>query len=92
MQGFFYIFVNYECVFKFICDNVGVWGYVKDEFVSNDNWLYELYICEGWCMCGVYMMKQSDIMSLKDFFNDGVVVMGFYRFDVYCVECVVVDN
>jgi hypothetical protein len=91
-QGLLYTLANHERVPKSIRDNVGAWGYAKDEFVSNDNWPYELYIREGRRMRGVYTMKQSDITSPKDFSNDGVAAMGSYRFDVHRVERVVVDN
>ncbi|KAH7175383.1 FAD dependent oxidoreductase-domain-containing protein [Dactylonectria macrodidyma] len=91
-QGFLWTLANHPRIPQSIRTAISKWGYAKDEFVSNGNWPYEIYIREARRMAGVYTMKQDDIQQPKQFLNDTVVGMGSYYLDVHQVERVVVDG
>ncbi|OAR00272.1 hypothetical protein LLEC1_03408 [Akanthomyces lecanii] len=90
-QGFFWTLANHPRVPQSIRDSVGRFGYAKDEWVSNNNWPYELYVREGRRMKAAYTMKQSDVQSPKKL-EDTVVGLGSYTLDVHEVERLVIDN
>ncbi|KAI1068856.1 hypothetical protein LB507_006114 [Fusarium sp. FIESC RH6] len=90
-QGLLWTLANHEDVPEHIREKVGLWGYAKDEWVSNDNWPYEIYIREARRMNGVYMMKQDDIQDPKEY-NDTIVAVGYYTLDVHQVERVIIDD
>ncbi|KAH7111535.1 FAD dependent oxidoreductase-domain-containing protein [Dactylonectria macrodidyma] len=91
-QGFLWTLANHPRIPPSIRTAISNWGYAKDEFVSNGNWPYEIYIREGRRMAGVYTMKQNDVQQPKQFPNDSVVGIGSYYLDVHQVERVVVDD
>lgn len=91
-QGFLWTLANHPRILQSIRKAVGAWGYAKDEFVSNGNWPYEIYIREGRRMAGVYTMKQGDIQQPKQFPNDSIAGMGSYYLDVHQVARVVVKD
>lgn len=90
-QGLLWTLANHKDVPEHIRQEVGLWGYAKDEWVSNDNWPYEIYIREARRMNGMYTMKQEDIQNPKDY-NDTIVAVGYYTLDVHQVERVVVED
>ncbi|XWW97879.1 hypothetical protein V2A60_005875 [Cordyceps javanica] len=90
-QGFFWTLANHPRVPKSIRDSVKSFGYAKDEWVSNNNWPYEIYIREGRRMKAEYTMTQSDVQQPKKL-NDSIVGLGSYTLDVHEVERIVIDN
>ncbi|QPC62928.1 hypothetical protein HYE67_005159 [Fusarium culmorum] len=90
-QGLLWTLANHKDVPEHIRDEVSLWGYAKDEWTSNDNWPYEIYIREARRMNGVYTMTQQDIQHPKEY-NDTIVGVGYYTLDVHQVERVVVDD
>ncbi|KAJ6779729.1 hypothetical protein PWT90_02072 [Aphanocladium album] len=90
-QGLFWTLANNPRVPKSIRDNVGSFGYAKDEWTSNHNWPYELYIREGPRMKAAYTMTQADVQSPKKL-DDSVIGLGSYTLDVHEVERLVIDN
>ncbi|KAF4974096.1 hypothetical protein FZEAL_8969 [Fusarium zealandicum] len=91
-QGLLWTLANHERVPEDIRTHVGAWGYAKDEWVSNDNWPYEVYIREGRRMNGMYTMTQEDIQEPKTHDKDSVIGVGFYTLDVHQVERVVFEG
>ena len=91
-QGLLWTLANHTRVPSSIRKSISQWGYAKDEFVSNDNFPYELYIREGRRMTGVYTMMQSDIQDPQPIQNDSVIAIGSYTFDVHRIERVLVGN
>lgn len=89
-QGFFWTLANHQRIPQSIRTSVGAWGYAKDEWTSNGNWPYEIYIREGRRMSGVYTMKQSDIQQAKG--SSSGIAMGAYTLDVHQVDRVVVQG
>ncbi len=90
-QGFFWTLANHPRVPISIRDSVGGFGYAKDEWVSNNNWPYELYVREGRRMKAAYTMTQSDVQNPKNL-DDSIVGLGSYTLDVHEVERLVIDN
>ncbi|KAH7174693.1 FAD dependent oxidoreductase-domain-containing protein [Fusarium flagelliforme] len=90
-QGFFWTLANHPRVPKDLRTRIAEWGYAKDEWSSNNNWPYEIYIREGRRMNGIYTMRQSDIQSPPARPNNSVG-KGAYSLDVHQVERVVVDG
>ncbi|KAM5356741.1 hypothetical protein ACJ41O_003387 [Fusarium nematophilum] len=91
-QGLLWTLANHERVLPFVRATIRSWGYAKDEWVSNDNWPYEIYIREGRRMDGVYTMTQGDIQDPKSCKSEGIIGVGSYTLDVHQVERVVVDG
>lgn len=91
-QGLLYTLSKHPRVPQRIRKRVSLWGYAKDEFVSNDHWPYELYIREARRMKGAYVMKQKDVTNPETYAEDSIVAMGSYTFDVHQVQRVVVDS
>lgn len=91
-QGLLWTLANHTRVPSRVRDSVRQWGYAKDEFVSNDNFPYELYIREGRRMAGVYTMVQRDIQYPQPIQNDSTIGIGSYTFDVHRIERVLVGN
>jgi hypothetical protein len=90
-QGFFYTLANHKRVPASLRSRINEWGYAKDEWLSNGNWPYEIYIREGRRMDGGYTMRQSDIQSPPARPNNSIG-KGAYSLDVHQVERVLVDG
>ncbi|KAF4967663.1 hypothetical protein FSARC_4822 [Fusarium sarcochroum] len=91
-QGLLWTLANHDDVPELIREDVGAWGYAKDEWVDNDNWPYEIYIREARRMTGEYTMTQADIQDPKDYEDDTIVAVGYYTLDVHQVERVVIND
>ncbi|KAL6874336.1 FAD dependent oxidoreductase domain-containing protein [Trichoderma longibrachiatum] len=91
-QGFFWTLANHPRVPQRFRDSASTWGYAKDEWTSNGNWPYEIYIREARRMQGDYIMKQSDVQSPQTFAQDSIIGLGSYTLDSHEVERVVVDS
>jgi hypothetical protein len=91
-QGFFWTLANHPRVPATIRNETSVWGYAKDEWTSNGNWPYDIYIREARRMRGNYTMTQSDVQSPKGFGTDSIIGLGSYTMDVHEAERVVIGS
>ncbi|KAM0485554.1 hypothetical protein ACHAPX_001542 [Trichoderma viride] len=91
-QGFFWTLANHPRVPASIRNATSVWGYVKDEWTSNGNWPYEIYIREARRMQGNYTMTQNDVQSPKGFGTDSIIGLGSYTMDVHEAERIVIGS
>ncbi|KAK1255559.1 hypothetical protein MKX08_009554 [Trichoderma sp. CBMAI-0020] len=91
-QGFFWTLANHPRVPATIRNATSAWGYAKDEWKSNGNWPYEVYIREARRMQGNYTMTQSDVQSPKGFGIDSIIGLGSYTMDVHEAERIVIGS
>ncbi|KAJ4199553.1 hypothetical protein NW759_016093 [Fusarium solani] len=91
-QGFLWTLANHPRVPASIRKSHSNWGYAKDEFVSNGNSPYELYIREGRRMGGVYTMTQEDVLQPTPFVNEVAIATGSYFLDVHAIERVLING
>lgn len=91
-QGFFWTLANHPRVPESIRNATSVWGYAKDEWTSNGNWPYEIYIREARRMQGNYTMTQSDVQSPEGFGTDSIIALGSYTMDVHEAERIVIGS
>lgn len=91
-QGFFWTLANHPRVPATIRNATSAWGYAKDEWTSNGNWPYEIYIREARRMQGNYTMTQSDVQSPKGFGTDSIIGLGSYTMDVHEAERIVIGS
>ncbi|KAL7917987.1 FAD dependent oxidoreductase domain-containing protein [Trichoderma austrokoningii] len=91
-QGFFWTLANHPRVPAAIRNATSVWGYAKDEWTSNGNWPYEIYIREARRMQGNYTMTQNDVQSPKGFGTDSIIGLGSYTMDVHEAERIVIGS
>lgn len=91
-QGFFWTLANHPRVPARFRASASTWGYAKDEWTSNGNWPYEIYIREARRMQGNYTMTQMDVQTPQSFDDDSVIGLGSYTLDVHEVERVVIDS
>ncbi|RFU80687.1 hypothetical protein TARUN_1511 [Trichoderma arundinaceum] len=91
-QGFFWTLANHPRVPERFRTSASTWGYAKDEWTSNGNWPYEIYIREARRMQGSYTMTQSDVQNPTAFEEDSIIGLGSYTLDVHEVERIVIDS
>ncbi|KAM0251255.1 hypothetical protein ACHAQJ_008288 [Trichoderma viride] len=91
-QGFFWTLANHPRVPETIRNSTSTWGYAKDEWTSNGNWPYDIYIREARRMQGNYTMTQSDVQSPKGFGTDSIIGLGSYTLDVHEAERIVIGS
>lgn len=91
-QGFLWTLANHRRIPESVRKVYGAWGLAKDEFVTNGNWPYEMYIREARRMYGAYTVTQSNVQNPAAFGRDAVIGMGSYYLDVHQVERVLVDG
>jgi hypothetical protein len=91
-QGFFWTLANHPRVPETIRNSTSTWGYAKDEWASNGNWPYDIYIREARRMQGNYTMTQSDVQSPKGFGTDSIIGLGSYTLDVHEAERIVIGS
>ncbi|KAI9707938.1 MAG: hypothetical protein M1820_004357 [Bogoriella megaspora] len=68
------------------------WGLAKDEFTSNGNWPYAIYIREARRMIGEYVFKQSDVENRKVPSGDIAAGLGAYSMDNHVIRRIVYDS
>lgn len=91
-QGFFWTLANHPRVPATIRNATSAWGYAKDEWTSNGNWPYDIYIREARRMQGTYTMTQNDVQSPKGFGTDSIIGLGSYTMDVHEADRVVIGS
>lgn len=65
---------------------VAQYGLAKDEFVSNENWPYQLYIREARRMQGQHILTQNDVQNAAGYIGGKVAGMGSYSIDSHVVR------
>lgn len=65
-------------------------GFPKDEYVDNNNWSHQTYICEARRMVGEYVMKHKNCEG-KEVVKDGVG-MAAYTMDSHNTQRLVVNG
>ncbi|KAL7782025.1 FAD dependent oxidoreductase domain-containing protein [Trichoderma ceciliae] len=91
-QGFFWTLANHPRVPERFRNSARTWGYAGDEWTSNENWPYEIYIREARRMQGNYTMTQREVQSPMGFGEDSIIGLGSYTLDVHEVERIVIDS
>jgi hypothetical protein len=91
-QGFFWTLANHPRVPENIRNATSEWGYPKDEWTTNGNWPYEIYIRESRRMQGAYTITQNDVIHSHSYSGDTVAGLGLYNLDVHQVERVVINS
>ena len=81
IQGFFRFLSVDASVPSNVQADVNLYGLPSDEFTSNGNWPWQLYIREGRRMIGKYIMKQSDIQA-NTLFPDSIG-LGQWVIDIH---------
>ncbi|KAF2093265.1 hypothetical protein NA57DRAFT_61778 [Rhizodiscina lignyota] len=68
------------------------WGYAKDEFTSNNNWPYSIYVRESRRMNGMHVLTQQDVQNRAGYIGDAVAGLGSYNLDSHVVRRVVMGD
>ena len=91
-QGFMWTIANHPRVPKAQRDKNSAWGYAKDEFTSNSNWPYGIYVREARRMKGLHVMTQQDIEERMGAGDDATAGMGAYSLDSHVSRRVVYEG
>jgi FAD dependent oxidoreductase len=83
VQGFLYFLSNDPSVPASVRKDFQRFGLPPDEFRSNGNWPYQMYIREGRRMIGQYVMTQADV-SADSTYPDSV---GIGQWVIDCHNC-----
>ncbi|TJW39834.1 MAG: FAD-dependent oxidoreductase [Mesorhizobium sp.] len=89
-QGFFWFLSNDSRVPLKVRQRMSQYGLCRDEFTSNDNWPYQLYIREARRLVGESTMTQSHVLH-KESINDSIA-LGSYKLDSHNVSRFVDEN
>jgi len=86
-KGLLYFVANDTRVPEEIRTKMQNWGLAKDEFSSNGNWPYQLYIRETRRMIGRYVLTENDAMGKTTV--PMPVGMGSYKLDAHNAQRIV---
>ncbi len=86
-KGLLYFVANDTRVPSEIRTKMQNWGLAKDEFSSNGNWPYQLYIRETRRMIGKYVLTENDAMGKTNVPKP--VGMGSYKLDSHNAQRIV---
>jgi ribulose 1,5-bisphosphate synthetase/thiazole synthase len=89
-KGLLYFYGHDSRVPKPLRDEMLVWGYPKDEYVTNGHWSPQLYVREARRMIGSYVMTQANCEG-KEVVSDGVG-MAAYTMDSHNIQRLVVNG
>lgn len=84
LEGLFYFLWKDESVPTELREEIGRWGYARDEFVDNGNWPYQIYLREGRRMTGEFVMTQQDLQTNRA--KEDSIGMGTYNIDSHHVQ------
>lgn len=88
-QGLMYTLAHNERVPADQRARNALWGYAKDEFTSNGNWPYSIYIREARRMVGSYVFTEADVLNNQGYVGDSIAGLGSYSLDNHVVRRVV---
>ena len=83
-QGLLYFLAHDPRVPLALREEMGHWGFCRDEFADNGHWPYQLYIREARRMLGVYVARQADLQT--DRAKPDPIGMGSYNSDSHNVR------
>jgi hypothetical protein len=89
-KGYFYFLCNDPRVPEDIRRKMNTWGLAKDEFKSNGNWPYQIYVREARRMVSDFVMTESHLRGLKE--TPRPIGMGSYNMDSHNVQRYVVQD
>lgn len=91
-QGLLWTLANNDRIPQATRNSVSTWGLSKDEYASNGNWPYQIYVREARRMNGQYTITQKDVQQPSGFLNEAIIGMGSYSLDSHTVRRVVVNG
>lgn len=91
-QGFFWTLANSQRIPTDVRKRQAEWGYSKDEFTSNGNFPYSIYVRETRRMEGMYTITQKQVQKSQKYPDDTVAGLSCYSLDSHMVERINVDN
>jgi FAD dependent oxidoreductase len=89
-KSFFYFLSQDAKVPASLRAEVNQWGLPKDEFADTDHWPNQLYVREGRRMVGEYVMRQSDLQTVRT--KTDSIGMGSYNSDSHNIQRVAMPD
>ena len=83
-HGLLWTLANHPRVPKHVRDEVGRWGFCRDEFIATGGWTPQLYVREARRMVGGYVMTQHDCEQRRTV--EDSVAMGSFQMDSHNVQ------